>query len=186
MPKTPRKMNFSTYAKYVLVSGKIVYLYVPDAFTEEMLKNQSVLDIMSDFYGEKVTYAERKRETLKFYLAKTLDVKVALICALYTLISSLPSRIDTPDSVDQIFMVHFISCFASMLKNGETATFSVNETVAFDFFLRVVTPITSDYVGALTRANTRTGGELDIRVSFALTKLHNDIIQEIDRWMDES
>lgn len=53
-------MNFSTYAKYVLVFGKFVYLYVPDAFTEEMLKNQSVLDIMSDFYGEKVTYAETR------------------------------------------------------------------------------------------------------------------------------
>lgn len=53
----------------------------------------------------------RKRETLKFYLAKTLDVKVALTCALYTLISSLPSQIDKPDSVDQIFMVHLMFCF---------------------------------------------------------------------------
>lgn len=181
-------MNYVYYAsaEYVLTSGKRVFLSVPAAFTEEMLNNKIVLNIIGDFYGENVKYAKKNHEELKFHLAKTLDVKVALTCALYTLITWLPSQIDKPDSMDQIFMVHFISCFASMLKGGETATFSVDETVALDFFHRVVSPIISDYRDALTRADTRTGGELDIRVSFALTKLHNDIIMQIDRWCEES
>lgn len=181
-------MNYVYYAsaEYVLTSGKHVFLSVPAAFTEEMLNNKIVLNIIGDFYGENVKYAEKNREELKFHLAEILDVKVALTVALCMLIIPLPSQTDGPDSIMQILMVHFISCFASMLKGGETATFSVDETVALDFFHRVVSPIISDYRDALTRADTRKGIELDIRVDSALTKLHNDIIMGIDHWMEES